>query len=186
MSDASPRRDTRSWQEVMHPDGSNGTWRELPELLQSSFALVWQAGRREFLITASIQLVTALSLAAQLLIAREVLRSILGAHDFAHILPWLGAIVGMTIALDFARAIENEKSRLLGELVGRRALDRVIDVATAADLLEFEDPEFHDRLRRAQMQGQFRALQTVNGLLGLAGALVAAVGIVLEIGRAHV
>src|SRR5439155_24077348 len=49
---------------------------------------------------------------------------------------------------------------------------------TTADLLDFEDPEFHDKVQRARMQGQFRSLQTVNGLLGLVGALVAAVGIV--------
>jgi ATP-binding cassette subfamily B protein len=162
----------------MHPEGSKGSWKELPGLLRSSFALVWQAGRRQFLITSTIQLATAVSMGVQLLLAREVLQSILRAHDFRHVLPWLGAIVGLTIALDFARAIENEQSRLLGELVGRRALDRVLDVTTAADLLDFEDPEFHDRVQRARMQGQFRSLQTVNGLLGLVGALVAAVGIV--------
>jgi hypothetical protein len=98
-------------------------------------------------------------------VAREVLRSILRAHDFGHLLPWLGTIVALPIALEFARAIENEQSRLLGELVGRRALDRVLDVTTTADLLDFEDPEFHDRVCRAQMQGQFRLLQAVNGRL---------------------
>jgi ATP-binding cassette subfamily B protein len=162
----------------MRPEGSKGTWKELPGLLESSFALVWQAGRRQFLITSTIQLLTAVSMGVQLLLAREVLQSILHAHDFRHVLPWLAAIVGLTIALDFARAIENEQSRLLGELVGRRALDRVLDVTTTADLLAFEDPEFHDKVQRARMQGQFRSLQTVNGLLGLVGALVAAVGIV--------
>jgi ATP-binding cassette subfamily B protein len=180
-SEGRPRRDTRSWPEVLHPEGWKGGWRELPQLLKSSLALVWGAGRREFLITSSIQLATAFAFAAQVLIAREVLHSILGARTFSAVLPWLIAIIGITILLDFARAVENEQSRLLGELVGRRALDRVIDVATAADLLEFEDPEFHDRLRRAQMQGQFRALQTVTGLLGLVGALVAAVAIVIAL-----
>src|SRR5439155_10685022 len=119
--EAPPRRPPRTWQDVMHPEGSKGSWRELPGLLKSSFALVWQAGRRQFLITSSIQLATAVSMGVQLLLAREVLQSILRAHDFRHVLPWLGAIVGLTIALDFARAIENEQSRLLGELVGRTA-----------------------------------------------------------------
>ena len=66
----------------MHPEGWKGSWQELPRLLKSSFALVWQAGRREFLITSSIQLATALSFAAQVLIAREVLHAILGARSF--------------------------------------------------------------------------------------------------------
>jgi ABC-type multidrug transport system fused ATPase/permease subunit len=169
-----PAGQGRTLDEVLHPQGSKGSWRELPGLLRSSLELVWQSGRREFLITASIQMATALSYALLLLLARSLLHAVLGAHSLAAVWPWLVAVVGITIALDFARAIENEQSRLLAELVGQHALDRVIDTATAADLLEFEDPVFHDRLRRAQMQGQFRALQTVNGLLGLAGALVAA------------
>ena len=81
-SEGRPRRDTRAWPEVMHPEGWKGSWQELPRLLKSSFALVWQAGRREFLITSSIQLATALSFAAQVLIAREVLHAILGARSF--------------------------------------------------------------------------------------------------------
>jgi ATP-binding cassette subfamily B protein len=57
----------------------------------------------------------------------------------------------------------------------------VLDVATKIDLLAFESPEFYDRLQRARAQGQFRALQTVNGLLGIVGASVAAVSLVLAL-----
>ena len=42
-------------------------------------------------------------------------------------------------------------------------------------------PEFYDRLQRARAQGQFRALQTVNGLLGIVGSLVTAVAIVFAL-----
>ena len=63
------------------------------------------------------------------------------------LLPALAALVAITVALDFAQAIEAEQSRVLGELVGRRALDRVLDVSTRVDLLAFESPEFYDRLR---------------------------------------
>jgi ATP-binding cassette, subfamily B, bacterial len=179
--DGSPQRPPRTWHEVMFPEGSEGSWRELPRLLSSSFVLVWESGRRQFLLASTIQLLTAVSVGVQLLLARQVLQSILDAKSFGDVLPWLGAIIALTVALDFARAIENEQSRLLAELVGRRALDRVLDVATAADLLDFEDPDFHDRVQRARMQGQFRSLQMVNGLLGLVGALVAAVGIVVAL-----
>ena len=98
MTEGRPQRPPRTWQEVMRPEGSSGTWKELPGLLKSSFALVWQAGRRQFVITSTIQLLTAVSMGVQLLLAREVLQSILHAHDFRHVLPWLAAIVGLTIA----------------------------------------------------------------------------------------
>jgi ATP-binding cassette, subfamily B, bacterial len=56
-----------------------------------------------------------------------------------------------------------------------------MDVSTKIDLLAFESPDFYDRLQRARSQGQFRALQTVNGLLGIVGSAVAAVGIVIAL-----
>jgi ATP-binding cassette subfamily B protein len=94
------------------------------------------------------------------------------------VLPALAVLVGVTVALEFAQAVENEQSRVLSELVGRKAIDRVIDVSTKVDLLAFESPEFYDRLQRARMQGQFRSLQTVQGLLGTVGAAVAGAGLI--------
>jgi ATP-binding cassette, subfamily B, bacterial len=171
-------RDRRTFFEVMEPEGGRGSWRELPRLLLDSFRLAWTAGPHELAVTASLQLLIAFGVAAQLFIGKAVLDAVLGAGDFADIVPVLAALIAITVAIDFAGAVEAEQSRVLAELVGRRALDRVLDVSTRVDLLAFESPDFYDRLRRAQAQGQFRSLQTVNGLLGLVGASVAAVGIV--------
>jgi ATP-binding cassette subfamily B protein len=179
-----PGRKPRTWWEIQHPEGSEGTWRDLPRLIGDSLRLVWEAGRREFLLMSALQLLEAVGIAAQLFIGKEVLDAVLAAgenEDFAGVLPELAALVAITVALDFARAIETEQSRVLGELVGRRALSRVLDVSTRVDLLAFESPDFYDRLQRARAQGMFRSLQTVNGLLGLVGALVAAVGILVAL-----
>jgi ATP-binding cassette, subfamily B, bacterial len=178
------RKRTSTWWEVMHPEGSQGTWRDLPQLLADSLRLVWSVGRNIFLLTAVLQLVAALGIVVQLFVGKEVLDAVLGAGGelrLSDLAPWLAALVGITVALDLARAVEAEQSRVLGELVGRKAIDRVIDVSTRIDLLAFESPEFYDRLQRARAQGQFRALQTVNGLLGMVGAAIGAVGIVLAL-----
>jgi ATP-binding cassette, subfamily B, bacterial len=174
-------REVRPFDEIVEPHGARGSWRDLPGLLAGSLRLAWSAGRRELILTASLQVVASLGVAAQLFAGKAVFSSILSAHgssSFAHVLPALAVLVGVTVALDLAQAVEAEQSRLLGELVGRRAVDGVIDVAVSVDLLAFEQPDFYDRLRRAQAQGQWRAMQTVNGLLGLVGGAVAGVGIV--------
>jgi ATP-binding cassette subfamily B protein len=189
---ARPRRDRaapgprrgRSWWEVMHPEGSEGTWRDLPRLLLDSLKLVWSAGRNVFLLTSTLSLLAALGIAVQLFVGKAVLDEVLGARggvEVAELAPVLAALVAVTVGLDLARAVQNEQSRVLGELVGRRALDRVLDVSTRIDLLAFEAPDFYDRLQRARAQGQFRALQTVNGLLGMVSASVAAVGLVFAL-----
>ena len=165
----------------MHPEGSQGTWRDLPQLLADSLRLVWSAGRNIFLLTAALQLVAAVGIAVQLFVGKAVLDAVLGAGgelQFGELAVPLAALVAITVALDLAQAVQSEQSRVLGELVGRKAIDRVLDVSTRIDLLAFESPDFYDQLQRARAQGQFRALQTVNGLLGMVGAAVASVGIV--------
>jgi ATP-binding cassette subfamily B protein len=165
----------------MHPEGSQGTWRDLPQLLADSMRLVWSAGRNIFLLTAALQLVAAVGVAVQLFVGKAVLSAVLGAGgelQFGELAVPLAALVAITVALDLAQAVQSEQSRVLSELVGRKAIDRVLDVSTRIDLLAFESPEFYDRLQRARAQGQFRALQTVNGLVGMVGAAVASVGLV--------
>jgi ATP-binding cassette subfamily B protein len=182
-SEPGPRRG-RTWWEVMHPEGSHGTWRDLPRLLLDSLKLVWSAGRRTFLLTSALSLLSALGVVMQLFVGKAVLDAVLSANgevQLSELVPALAALVAVTVALDLAGAIRNEQTRVLGELVGRKAIDRVLDVSTRIDLLAFESPDFYDRLQRARSQGQFRALQTVNGLLGIVNALVTAVGIVLAL-----
>jgi ATP-binding cassette subfamily B protein len=178
------RRRRKPWWEVMHPEGAQGTFRDLPRLLLDSLRLVWSAGRNVFLLTSSLQLVSAVAIGAQLFIAKALLDAVLaagGTDDLAGVVPELSALVAITVALDVARAIQNEQTRVLSELVGRKALDRVLDVATRIDLLAFESPDFYDRLSRARAQGQFRALQIVSGFLGLVGGVVASAGIVVAL-----
>jgi ATP-binding cassette subfamily B protein len=177
-----PRR--RPWWEVMHPEGAQGSFRDLPRLLGDSIRLVWEAGRHQFLITSAIQLLSAIGIVAQLFIAAALFDAVLQAEevqDFAGLAPELFALVAITVLLDLARAVEAEQSRVLGELVGRRAFQRVLDVSTRIELLAFESPNFYDQLTRARAQGRFRSLQTVNGLLGIIGGAVAAVGIVIAL-----
>ena len=108
-----------------------------------------------------------------------MLTSILGAHgSFGDVVPALAVLVGVTVALDLAQAVEAEQSRLLGELVGRSAMERVIDVGVYVDLLAFEKPDFYDRLRRAQAQGMWRAMQTGERPARHRRGCVAAVAIV--------
>jgi ATP-binding cassette subfamily B protein len=178
-----PRR-PRGWWEIMHPEDEKTSFRELPGLLADSLRLVWSSGRREFLLTAGLQFLTALGIAVQLFVAKAVLSAVLdagAADDFGAVLPALALLVGITVAIDLANAIEAEQTRVLSELVGRRALERVLDVSTRVDLLAYESPDFYDRLMRARSQGQFRSLQVVNGLLGIVGAGIAAIGIVIAL-----
>src|SRR5262245_21730835 len=175
-------KDTRSWVEIYEPEGAKGTWRELPGLIVASIRLVWSAGRRELIVTSALSLVAALAVGAQVFAGQAALQAVLDADgDLASILPQLGVLIGVTMLLALVQTVEEEQSRVLGELTSRHALDRVLDVATGVDLLAFEEPTFHDRLRRAQGQGAFRGLQIVHGLLGIIGASVTVITLLVTL-----
>src|SRR4029453_9600411 len=149
-----------------------------------SLKLAWSAGRNVFLLTSALQLISSIGVAVQLFVAQAVFSAVLGnggKADLETLAPPLIALVAVTVTLDLARAVQAEQSRVLGELVGRRATDRVLGVSPRIALLAFESPEFYDRLQRARAQGQFRAIQTVNGLLGVVGSLGTAAAIVLAL-----
>jgi ATP-binding cassette subfamily B protein len=135
--------------------------RRLPDLVGKAFKLVWSSGRREFVITTSLQVLQGVGVTAQLLLGKVVLESLLDGRDgdFSSVLPELGVLVGVTVLLSFAAAVLVEQSRVLGEVVARRAYDRVLDVAGAVELEAFESPDFFDRLRRAQVGGLTRPLR---------------------------
>src|SRR5262245_42835299 len=175
-------KDTRSWVEIYEPEGAKGTWRELPGLIVASIRLVWSAGRRELIVTSALSLVAALAVGAQVFAGQAALQAVLDADgDLGSILPQLGVLIGVTVLLALVQTVEEEQSRVLGELTSRCALDRVLDVSTSVDLLAFEEPTFHDRLRRAQGQGAFRGLQIVQGLIGLVSASFTAVTLLVTL-----
>jgi ATP-binding cassette subfamily B protein len=176
----SPGR-VRSNFELLELDTPPGGLRAFPALVGASLRLVWDAGKREFLLTAGLQIVQGLGAAGTLFVTRSFLQSAVGAGSgpgFKAVLPALAVLLGLVLVMEIARVIEGEQTRVLAELVGRHSFGRVLDVATKVDLLAFEESSFYDRLRRAQMQGQLRALQTVQGLLGLVGGAAACVGLI--------
>ena len=173
----------RTWWEIMHPETKRDL-RHLPRLVADAFRLVAEAGRRELLLTSSLQLAIAVGLVVQLFVVKRLFEAVLVAgetDDFGSVVPELAALVGVGVLLSVAQAVLTEQNRVLGELVARRAFDGVLNVATRVDLLAFEAPEFYDRLIRAVTQGQFRSMQIVTGLVGLLGAAVAATAIVIAL-----
>lgn len=160
--------------------GGHGRLQRLPRLLAQALAVVWRAAPREFARSAGLQLVAGAGLAAQLLVGREVLARLLapGAElTPAAVLPPLVVLALVSGLVAFARVARVEQQRLVTELVARHATGRVIEVATAVDLLDFDRSEFHDRLERARVNAVTRPVQMATGLLGIVSAGFAAVGI---------
>lgn len=154
--------------------------RRLPGLVRESIRLCWRAARREMVRSTGLQLVSGAAVGVQLLLGRRVLAQVLaesGTGRFATVLPAVLLLGAVTAVVAVANLARGEQQRILTELVSRYAVDQVLGVAVAVDLLAYETPTFHNRLQRALVNAEIRPLQIATGVLGLVGAVCALVGI---------
>ena len=166
--------------QVMRSSGGRRNLRRLPALIRRAFELVWTSAPREFLFASGLQVVAGLSLAAQLLVVRRVLDqagTADGVPDVGALAPELGLFGLLLVVVTVATVAQREQQRTLGEYVQKHTTGRVLDVSTRIDLIEYDRPEFYDRLQRARVNASVRPLQIANGVMGLIGSGVAVVAV---------
>ncbi len=157
--------------------------RRLPSLVRRSLRLAWDASRTEFLIIAATQLVGAVVVAVQVVMSRQLVGELVewdstGTGDVGRTLVVLAGLLG---ASSFLTAARFEQQFVLGELVANRATSGVLAAAVSVDLVEFESPEFHDRLIRAQANAVSRPAQLANGVLMVGSSTFALAGIAVGV-----
>lgn len=158
--------------------------KRFPTLLSAAIRLAWASAPGDLIAAAAFQLVSAVGVAAQVLITREVIFAILeldADSSVAPVVPWVLALVGIQGLIQVLGLLKAERQRIMGELVARRAIGEVLDTGAAVPLIRYEDPAFHDRLLRAQINAGSRPMQMVNGLLNVVGAVISAIGIAIAL-----
>jgi ATP-binding cassette subfamily B protein len=189
MSDETGLDDVDPLDLVVAARSRRKTWRELTRIVSGTVPLVWRSGRALFVALLSLQVVTALALAGQVLAIRSVLEAILALDDHDGLTRELWAPVmvfaGLTALASVARAVHVHLQRLLGERVTRFMWGDVLDVATRVSLRHFESPAFYNRLDRVQTNALTRPYQVSEGLFAIAGALAAGVGLAAALVSIH-
>jgi ATP-binding cassette, subfamily B, bacterial len=174
-----------TWTDVYESPKVDRSLRHLPRLCREAVQLVWAAGRRELLIVLAAKAVNGIGLAVVLLLGKQVLDGVIaagrGGAGAGQVLPTLLLLTVVMAGLSCLSAVGREHREILTELASRYAQSQIIDVACAVELEAYETPSFHNRLVRAVGGGQFRPWQVVEGLTGLAGALVGIAGITLAL-----
>jgi ATP-binding cassette subfamily B protein len=140
--------------------------------------LVWRAAPREFVWTTVLQAAAGLAIAGQLLMAGRIIDVAVAAETLDASLWWpVAGIAVATVVVAFAQTARVEQQRMLTELVARHAVDQVLDVATRAELLDFDTPTFHDRLQRASVNAQIRPVNVASGVVGVVSAGCTIIGV---------
>jgi ATP-binding cassette subfamily B protein len=162
------------------PDDRLMQIRRIPSLTWLALRLVWQADRKHLTATVLLQVVSAVAIAVQLLVTRQLLNSLVelgNGGSVSALYPWLGALALITALLGVVSALTAYEQKLLVELASRHAFDRIIEVSVAVDFEAFEEAEFFDQLQRARNSGLFRLIDMVNSLTSLTTGLLTSIGI---------
>ena len=158
--------------------------RRLPRLTLQAVRIAWAAGRGEFVASTVLQAIAGFGLAALLLLGQQGLDVLLEAvsegSSLVDVLPWVLAIAFVAALQLFVSAVQRERQEILGELMTRHVQSRLLEVTSAADLVAFDTPTFHNRVQRMQMSGP-QPLNLVFGLSGLIGAVVGIVSVLVAL-----
>ncbi len=165
--------------EVNSP-GQGRSARDLPRLVAAGVGITWRAGRRELITMAVLEVLSGVGVAVEVLVGRRVLEAVLSTQHpsssgLAGVWPSAVLLGVITALLGLAGVVLREQQRMLSELTSRYAQDRILDVTCAVELAAFDEPEFHDRVARAQA-GVMHAPQMVFGLQGLGRSLAGTIG----------
>lgn len=146
-------------------------------VVRQAFALVLDTDRRAFVTIIIVQIVGGVALGAELIVGKSLLDSI-GSSGAGHphgsigdIVPELIALGVLALVIAVGTAVSSARSDILSEAVSRRVQGQVLDVTSSVPLVAFDDPEFHDHVRRSVEASTYRPWTMVNGLIGVVSSL---------------
>ena len=152
--------------------------------------LLWRERPLAVAVNVALMVVQGLLPASQLIILQRLLDTVdrvggLGG-DISEIIIWivaLGGVQALTAGVQAARAVSRAYLR---ESAGWRLQQLVIEKAGHVPLEEFEQPAFHDRLRRATQAAAWRSFVIFENTLRVAEVTVNLVSYLVLLIGAHV
>ena len=159
--------------------------RTLTHLFAAAARLVWSASPRGVVEAATLQLVTAVCAGLTVLLGKRVLEDILAVADGGDLVARAAIdVVLFAFVSSLAAstpAFQVQQQRELGEHVGRRVWDDLLDVTSSVDLESYESPEFFTGLQRVQSNALLRPMTTTTALLSLLGGAAGTVSVALAV-----
>lgn len=151
--------------------------------IRQALRVAWRASPRLLTASLALQVIGGLAVTAQLLLVRQILAGLISTSSgrvstTGLVFPVI-ALVTVSAAGILATMAQGQQQWLLSELVMRYTQDQILDVTVAAELAQFDDAIFYDRLERARNGSLVRPYQVVVGLMQLINALVAIVAVAI-------
>ncbi|GAA4263738.1 ABC transporter ATP-binding protein [Dactylosporangium darangshiense] len=156
--------------QVQRPKGVRATLR----LLAAALRLVWRAGPRDFIVVVVLQLVQALGFLALILQLQRLLSGLIDANTGGNaqgVAAGLVLFISANAVMGLAGAIINNRRQIIGERVTLYISSEILKVTCLAELDDFDDSDFHDRLQRAAVSAAGRPMMMVQSMITIGQSL---------------
>ena len=152
--------------DVRRPRGIRATLR----LLAAAIRLVWSAGRRDFVLVVALQLIQALGIMVLILQFQQLLAGLIrsntdGEESGSGVAVGLVLFIAATALMGVAGTVINNRRQIIGERVTLYISSEILKVTCLAELDDFDDSAFHDRLQRAAGNAVGRPMMMVQSMI---------------------
>ncbi|GAA4261252.1 ABC transporter ATP-binding protein [Dactylosporangium darangshiense] len=133
----------------------------------AAIRLVWRAGPREFLILIAADIAMGIGTFVLIVQARDLLTKLIDSEAGARsagVALNVVVFVATNVAIIIAQAVVTNRRTLLQERAGIHVCSEILKVSCLAELDNFDDATFHDRLQRAAGSALMRPAQLVQSL----------------------
>ena len=147
----------------------------LLRVCRATLGLLWTASRSMLLTGLVLLVLSGFATGLRLLVAKNLIEVAvhgLGSRPLLSLLP-PALLLGLTgLVVEFSAGVRPHVERLLEGLTSRHTQMRIVEVAGSVAYEDFERPEFHDQLQRAEQGASLRPVQMVHGLFSLVSGAV--------------
>jgi ATP-binding cassette subfamily B protein len=161
----------------LHSDGDPADARKLRGSLRmvgDSLRLVWQGGRKEFLLVAAMELVQGFGAFVFIIQIQQIISGLLSSGQASSLSLTLNLLlfIGANILMGIAATIVNNQRQIIGEKITMYVSGRIVQVVSYAELSDFDDARFHNRLSRSAMSAVSRPMQLVQTMISISQNLL--------------
>ncbi|MEU6431027.1 ABC transporter ATP-binding protein [Microbispora sp. NPDC046973] len=163
-----------------HEKPKRPRFRDTARLIGGAVGIVRAASPRDFYVVMAADLVQSIGIFAALVQMQQVLSGLITANSGGDTGGLVGAITLFliaNIAIVISQAFINNRRIILSEKTSMYVCGQILDVACLAELADFDDSGFHDRLQRANASAVVRPAQMVQNLMRIGQSLFTLIGI---------
>ncbi|MFD1535415.1 ABC transporter ATP-binding protein [Nonomuraea guangzhouensis] len=161
------------------PKPQRPKFRDTIRLVAGAVGIVKKASPRDFSFVMIADVIQGIGVFAALIQVQQVLSNLIKANDGAGTSGLLGAVTVFlcaNVAIVISQAFINNRRIILSERTSMYVSGEILKVASLAELDDFDDSTFHDRLQRASASAAVRPAQMVHNLIRIGQALFTVAG----------